>query len=495
MAAKQGTKRGSAVEKPILPNKLIAGVQTAMPASGKDPDAALFNQNASYFNKSIKDLRTPGSVTAKTRLLARVHGDTATAVAAMVRLANTELQLVAYDAKHQLSDVGTALVRSLMMRFDCLNDYTYGFDDRMTVAGVKEALLREIPVSGGCGVELVLDANYLPYRLLPVSCNSDKLKWKTGKGAIGKDVRKVVPYQTVAGSEVILDVPTFFYAALDQDPEQAYASPLLEPAVNTAPFHAEVLEDVRKVVRRSGHSRLMVKLLTEQLSKAAPPDVKADPAKYQDWLDQTRTQVEQQLENLSPESALVFFDTIEASYLNSEIGASADYSPLIESLDGILSTALRTPPSVLGKRMGGSQNVTSTESLLFIKTAEGLHAPVESVMSRALTLAVRMFGFDGYVKARFSPINLRPSEELEAFRQMQQARVLEALSLGFLQDQEAAEMLGYGPRAPGAPPLSGTMFYGQKQQTEPPSPNADPARRALTTDAPKSGGGADNKQR
>jgi hypothetical protein len=139
--------------------------------------------------------------------------------------------------------------------------------------------------------------------------------------------------------------------------------------------------------------------------------------------------------------------------------------------------------------------VTSTESLLFIKTAAGLHAPVESVLSRALTLAVRLFGFDGYVKVRFSPINLRPSQELEAFRQMEQARILEALSLGFLTDQEAAEALGYGPRAPGAPPLSGTMFYGQKQQTEPPSPNADPARRALTTDAPKSGGGADNKQR
>jgi hypothetical protein len=344
-------------------------------------------------------------------------------------------------------------------------------------------------------MELVLDENRLPYRLIPVSCNTQYLKWQVGSVAVGSTANKTIPIQYVRGRKVLLDVPTFFYAALDQDPEQAYPSPLLEPAINTAPFHAEVVEDIRRVVRRSGHSRLIVELVTEQLKAAAPPDVKTDPAKYQVWLDEVRNSVKTEIENLSPESALVFFDTIKASYLNSEIGATADYGPLIETLDGILSTALRTPPSILGKRMGGSQNISSTESLLFIKTASGLHAPVESVMSRALTLAVRLFGFPGYVKARFQPINLRPSEELEAFRQMQQARILEALSLGFLTDQEAAEILGYGPRAAGAPPLSGTMFFGQKQGAEPPSPNADPARRALTTDAPTSSGGADNTQR
>jgi hypothetical protein len=241
---------------------------------------------------------------------------------------------------------------------------------------------------------------------------------------------------------------------------------------------------------------LRVALKLEEVMKLLPVDVRADPKKLQAALEEYRTQVERTLADLNPESALVFFDTVDADYLNSEIGARSDYTPLVDISDGVSSTALRTPASVLGKRMSaGSQNVASTESLLFIQTASSLQRPVEVVLSRAMTLAVRLCGFDGYVKARFSPVNLRPEEELEAFRQMRQARVLELLSLGFLTDQEAAEQLGTGMRAPGAPPLSGTMFYGGNETQEPPSPNSDPAKRALTGNAPRAAGGRDNTQR
>lgn len=495
MAGKKGINRGGKADTPILPSSLISGVVSQAPASGQDKGNLVLNRLESFFNKSLKDVRSAANTKSATRLLARVHGDTAAAVAAQVRLAHTPLKIVAYDAKHQLSDVGTALVRSIVARFDNLYDYNYGYDDRMTLDGVTETCLREVVMSGACALEMVLDDARLPYRLLPVSCNDSQLKWRVGKTKIGKDLNKIIPVQTLRGTEVELDVPTFFYASLDQDPEHAYSSSPLEPAVNTAPFHAEVFEDVRRVVRQTGHSRLHVKLLTEQLRAAAPADVKTDPEKLANWMDSVRTEVESQLESLSPETALVYFDTIQADVLASKIGHTADYTPLIETLDGLLSTSLRTPPSVIGKRMGGSQNVSSTESLLFIKTASGLQPPVAAVLSRALTLAVRLFGFAGYVKVEFSTINLRPEEELEGFKSMAQARILEALSLGFLTDQEAAEILGYGPRAPGAPPLSGTMFYDAKPQDNS-TPNDNPIQKGVTGNrAPKSAGGKDNEGR
>ena len=92
------------------------------------------------------------------------------------------------------------------------------------------------------------------------------------------------------------------------------------------------------------------------------------------------------------------------------------------------------------------------------------------------------------------PDTSRRKEELEAFAQMKQARVLELLSLGFLTDQEAAEELGTGMMSPTAKPLSGTMFYNQSKAAMDPTALAnggDPARRALTGNnaTPKKSGG------
>ena len=134
----------------------------------------------------------------------------------------------------------------------------------------------------------------------------------------------------------------------------------------------------------------LVTLNTEQLVKSAPLDVRGDASKMQDWMESVRASLESQIAGLNPESGLVVFDTVKADYLNSEIGASADYGPFVDIVDGQTATALRTPPSILGKRMGGTQSVSSSESLLFLKHVEGIHKPVEAVFSRALTLAMRL---------------------------------------------------------------------------------------------------------
>jgi hypothetical protein len=471
---------------------LVSGIRSKTASSNTNADSAVGNPLTSYYNKSIANLRAVGKDLEALRILARTHGDVSAAVSATVRLANTALRMRVYDAEHQLNADGSNLLRSIIVRMTNAYDYTQGFDDRASLASAVETLLRSVPLTGACAMELVLDKQRLPYRLQPASVES--LRFKTSKASLGSTY-KVVPFQAGQNGDIDLDISTFFYAALDADPDSAYPYSPMEPGLNSAVYHSEVVEDIRRVIKRSGHSRLVVRLLTERLLKAAPIDVKSDPAKLSEWVEKTRQAVQTEIENLNPESALVFFDTIEAEYLNSEIGASADYKPFLETLDSLLATALKTPAAIVGKRTtGGSQNTSSTESLLFIKTAEGIRQPVETVLSRALTLAVRLYGFEGYVVCEFDPIDLRPDIELSAFKLMEQQLILEQLSLGFVTDDEAGELLHTGPRAPTAPKLSGTMFTVQ-QATEAPSPNSDPARTALTPSTPKAAGGKDNKNR
>lgn len=482
----------SKVQDPLVIKKLVSGVQTAGANSGKAANVNLTDTNTSYFNADFSQLRSAGKILPAIRTLARVHGDTSGAVAAKLRLSETPLKLRVYDVNHQLSPDGSNLLRSILVRMNTSSDYSVGYNNSQSLDLVAQSLLRSTDLTGGAALELVLDKTRLPLRLQPVSVETLQFKTSTVNEGSGF---KVIPFQRAkSGVMIELDVPTFFYASLDQETETYYPHSPIEPAINSAVFHEETVNDIRRVVKRSGHSRLIVTLLTEQLMKSCPIDIRADSTLLAQWVEDTRAQVQREVENLNPESALVLFDSIQANYLNSEIGASADYTGLMNTIDGILATALKTPASILGKQIGGSQNTASTESLLFIKTAEGLHKPVEQVLTRALTLALRLFGFEGYVQVTFESCNLRPEDELEAFKTMKQARILEQLSYGFISDDEAAELLGTGPRAPGAPALSGTMFLQNKAIT-PPNPNADPARRALTTDTPKNAGGKDNKQR
>jgi hypothetical protein len=479
----------------VLPKRSVVGVQTTDASTGKGRDASIPDSNIAVLNKSVADVRLQPSASAALRLLARVSGDTGMALASQVRLANTPLQVRVYDDQHQLSEEGSLLYKSLLNRLEYSVDYTQGYDERLGLKGLVDTLLYEVLYTGACALELVLDKARLPYKLQPVAPSS--VRWKTGTTATGPNNTKIVPYQQSQGETIELDIPTFFYQALDANPQTIYPTSPLEPALNAAIFQAETLEDIRRVVKRSGHSRLVMKIITEQLMKVAPLEVRNDPTELSKWVEQVRNDLAQEVEALDPQSALIVFDTIEANYLNSEIGASADYKPLIEIVDGTTATALRTPPSVLGKRFaGGSQNISSTESLLFIKQVEGLRTPVQAVLARALTLAMRLFGFAGYVQLGFAPIDLRPETELEAFKTMHQTRVLELLSYGFLTDQEAAEWLGTGMRAPDAPPLSGTMFLNKGGQVDPlgmdtqSSTTGDPGARGLTGNAPKRAGGA-----
>lgn len=477
--------------KPTI-KKLASGTQTAGFNSGTSADTALPDPNASFFNKDFSTLKSSGKTLQAIRTLARVHGDTAGAVAAKVRLANTKLRFTVKSSDHQLSPDGSNLLRSILVNMMLSPDYTMGYNNHQSLESLSNTLLRSTDIAGAAALELVLDKARLPYQLRPVSVET--LNFKTSKTKEGTGY-KVIPYQRPkTGDPIDLDFPTFFYESLDQETETPYPHSPLEPAVNASVFHQETVNDIRRVVKRSGHSRLVVTLVTEQLMKLCPVDIRSDSTKMTAWIEEMRQSVISEIEGLSPESALVFFDSLEATYLNSEIGASADYTGLMNLVDGVVATCLRTPASILGKKIGGSQNTASTESLLFIKTAQGLHNPPATVLSRALTLCVRLYGFDGYVECSYDPCNLRPEDELEAFKTMRQTRILEQLSLGFITDDEAAEMLGTGPRAPGAPKLSGTMFL-QSGSITPPNPNDDPARRALTTDTPKNAGGKDNKKR
>lgn len=489
MAAQKGltgSKRagGKLAADPVLPTKLAAKAksQTAASKTGKGQD--LTNNRAVYINQRVKTLRDQNKPAAALRELARVDGTVGSAIFNFVEIAHTGFKVWAFDAAtHQMSTEGTMVAQTVLARFDTVYDYTVGFSDKPAMAQAIEQMLLETVVGGGFGLEMVLDKTLMPDRL-QVS-NYDSLTWVSA----GEGLR--YPKQQGADGEVPLNIPTFFVGELHLSPAYAYATPMLEPAINDAFFHREFIEDMRRTVRRAGNPRISAKLISDKLMSVCPVEVKMSPEKLVAWLEARRKEVEDVLAGLEPEDALTYFDTVEIDAIK-VAGEKQDFVPLLNAISGLMATALKAPPSILGLRLDGSQSLSNTESMVFLKVANAIRRPVEGALSRALTLACRLFGANVYVKFVFDPIDLRPENEVEAFRVMRQTRILELLSLGLISDEEAFVDLGVDYAPPNYTPLSGTGFNqasakGSDGTSE--SLKTDPQGRALQGDSPKKAGG------
>ena len=507
----KGTKPApGAADAVVLPKKLVTGRETGTTGSGLGKGIFLLDPKQSFTLQSLSSkLRSAVDDSARIRILARVAPDGSNAVSAMIRTAKTKLTLTAYDPLGQVDPLGQQALSGLQQTLFGAVDYTEGFNPRQSLDGLVETLLREVPLTGATAAELVLDKNRMPSYVAAVSPST--LKWAASPAVLisavtSPDAYKPIPYQIVMGRYVYLDQPNFFYTSFDQDPTTPYAFSPLEPAIMATLLNEGVNDDVQRVVRQTGHSRLYARLMFEQLKAARPDNVRAAPPEEQEaWYESQRQAVDNVIKGLAPEDGITAYDYCDISYLNSEIGSGSDYAPLLETMDGRAASALKVPPAVLAKRMAaGSQNTSSTEALVFLLLAEALQAPVAALLSRLFTLSLRLLGVEGEVRAQFAKPSLRPDIELEAFRSMYQTNVLNLLSLGFYTDNEAAQLLGTGPLSPDATPLSGTRFMpstGGGQQantTEDPTTVNDPISRAVSgnkapTDTPQRAGKVGNK--
>jgi hypothetical protein len=470
----------------VMPRRLSTQASAETPAGAVQPGNSISTSTFSTLNQSVQSLRSQNRLSEAIRELTSFEGTASAAVFDFVEVANSGFQVAAYNtATGEYDPEGSRLVNSIVARMDSLNDYSKGFSDRLSIDSLIESCLLEVCTSGGLANELVLNKARLPERISVFAY--DSITWKSkGNG-------ERYPIQQGTSGEINLDLATIFVSESHRHANKAYARSMMEPAVNNSWYYQEFIEEMRRTVRRQGHGRMTVSIDAERVKAAATPETQADPAKLKTWMETVRTDVERVLGSLNPEDVFVSYDTAKAEMLKGE-GEKSDYVPLLQNLSGSLATSLKASPSIIGLRMEGSQSLSNTESLIFLKVAKALQRPVEANLSRILTLAVRLYGVESHVVFKFNPINLRPEDELEAFKIMKQDRILKLLSLGFYSDDEAAIELGCGFRQEGSEPLSGSMFMHQDKtdtgiDAEDASPNMDPQGRALQPDTPNKAGG------
>jgi hypothetical protein len=467
---------------------LAGKAKTQSVTAGYDKGQAVPRDDRSNPNVSIASLRGAQRAATMMRSLFESDASVSTAVTQFVSMASTDLAFHVFETgTNEVSEEGQKAIETVVSGFSTLWNYTAGFQDRLSLQQLKETLLLETILTGGCAGELILDTHRIPQKLNVIPY--DSLSWKSdGRG--GK-----YPYQTGSSGEIDLNLPNIFVAEAFKSADRLHALPVMVAGLKRLIAYESFTEDLARVVRQAGAPRLLVKLDHDRVRASASPSIQADPEKLAAYMSQVRVEMQDILSGLEPQDALVFFDLAEVSSIETT-GEKRDYAALLDQLSGLAASALKSNPSSLGLRMSaGSQNTSSTESLLSTKLATMFQKPVETVLSRAFTLALRLYGLDCYVQVRFNDIDLRPKAELSAHKTMQQAMVLELLSLGRITDVEAQSLLGLPSLPEDAPRLAGTGFYESRQLDTLPASGTNAVNNTIKTDQPTSGGGRDNEER
>lgn len=479
----KGSRYAATGAQVILPTRNLAGKARAKrPGSDLDKGDSISNTLKRFNLNAISNISSRTDVNEIIRLLCRENGMFSSAANSMAAISvGTGFRIAGYDATGAMSLEVMGLAYSIMDAFSTLHDYSKGYNDKPGMQALLSTLQTDVITTGGCGVELVLDKEFGAERLVPIGYST--VEWE----ADGQGGR----YPTQDGGDIQLNIPTVFVSEHNRNADEAYSTSLLRPGLSQVMNFEGFIEDMHRTLNRTGHSRLIATIIAEKIQKMATDDIKGDVKKMGELFDIVRQQVVDALAGLEPEDAVVTFDSVTYEVKDTG-GNKADYAPMIATLSNMLGASLKTPASVSGMRAEGGQGLSNAETLIYLQVTQGTRSPVEEVMSRALTLACRLQGIDGYVAFEFNPINLRPAIELEAYFGTRQKRVLELLSWGVINEAHACWELGIRPQGLNAV-LAGTRFYAKDASAE---PTVEPDRTtssgaALNPGTPAKSGGAD----
>lgn len=409
------------------------------------------------------------------RNLVHSSPELSSAVSSMLRVGIPEkYTVIARDLDGKIDAVGTALAHELLRRLTYMGNVDGSYGTQQTVQSLSEQLGLELLIEGAACLEVALDGARVPASLNPIAAATIKFYDENNS-------KRMV--QVIGGVEINLDLPTVVYTSLDQDLLEPYSASYLEAAVQPVFADFDFNNDTRRVLKRAVLPRLQATIDSEKVKKFTPPEILADSEKFSAYKATIVSTIENVVNGLNAEDALISFDTVDYSYIS---GDAKDPSAIIqkvqETINAKLASGAKTLPVILGH--GSSSNASSTEAVLFLKSANILRVKLNELYSRALTIALRIMGTDGYVEFAYEALDLRPARELEAYKAMEQSRILELLSLGMLSDEEACiQLTGNLPPA-GYKPLSGTMFRAGAQTVTNPSSNTSAISQSTTSDAP-----------
>lgn len=418
--------------------------------------------------------------------LFKTDPDVSASVFSYLTMANTDPLILVRDMDGQIDKEATKELHNAIKLLTVPTDYTLGFQLKKSLGQICEELRYMALLRGGISAELILNKTLAPSDIRVVDMSS--IVWYEKKPGLYK------PAQTITGgaggkNEISLDIPTFFVSFFRRDPTTIYSYSTFVSAINTISARQQVINDLYRIMQKTGYPRLDIKIVEEVLTKNAPANIKVDPVALREWMNARLNEVRSAFENVRADQAIVHYDSIEPSILNDKNpGMSVDISNVIETLNAQNQAGLKTMSTVIGRGTSGV-NTSSVEARIAAMNADELNQPVAEILTNMFSYILHSTGYQGFAEVSFAKAELRPDLELETMRALKGPRLRQDLSDGLITDLEYHLQM-YGRLPPdGSPELSGTGFMTPAPTTGPDaskaSPNGDSLGRALSTPGAK----------
>lgn len=408
--------------------------------------------------------------------------DASAAVNAYLTTADTKPVMYVKDINDMIDREGQKTLNAILDTLTTRYDYnTVGFQYKPTLRAMAEELRYMLLLRGMLVAEAIVSKEgiFEAIRLIdPIS-----LQW------FEKTNGRLTPEQIPSGggNNISLDVVSVFVSYYRQDPTKAYSNSPFVSAINTIAARQRIINDLYRIMVITGYPRLDIMVLEDVVVKNAPLDIKGDPVKLTQYINNTIASITNTLSGLRSDQAFVHTDSIRADTVNSQSsGMTLDIQPIIKTLNAQNQAGLRVMATTLGRGEAGV-NTASVEALLFAKNAEALNQPIAELWQQIFTFILRLTGSTSRVVVRFEPVEMRPQTELWAQKVLQQSFLQKELSLGSITDDDYhLELFGH-IRPDSAPILSGTGFM-EKSVVDAGgiSPNADSTGRSVSSAADKS---------
>lgn len=415
--------------------------------------------------------------------LFKYDSDVSATLHAYLTVANTVPRFYVYNAQNELDQAGQQQLDSLLGAFTRRNDYSTGFLFTDSLRQVAEDLRYMVMLRGQVACEMVFNKQLLPSEIRNV--DPVTLEWFEATPGIYK------PQQRPPGSNqpIVLDIPNFFVKNYRQNPTEIYAESMFVSSINTVAARQQVINDLYRIMQKTGYPRIDVSVAEEVLRKNVPASIVTDEKAVTQWVNARVQEIAAQVSDLRPDAAFVHVDAVEASILN-EGGPSKsmDVESIIKVLNAQNQASLKTVATLIGRGESGV-NTGTVEARIFSMAADSLNGPIADLFSDMFTLAMRLLGYEGYVTCIFDKAEMRPESELEPQYTMRQQRLLQDLSYGLITDNEYHIEMHGRPKPASAPDLQGTGFMNPVAtgiDASKASPNSDPLGRSLTSPDSKS---------
>ena len=462
-------KSASVKDAPVAPPK--AALPTTPQSSSPTFNPALTNTilTAPTYRDHLADIydtRQNANAMDLVRSLVQNDPDASASLNAYLTVADTPVMFLAKDLQNNLDKKSQKLVNQLVNTMSQRYDYTTGFELPHDWGTIAEQNRYMILLRGALADELISDDNGFPLlrRIDPKS-----FQW------FEKISGMPYPRQVqLNGNFLELDKPSIFYTYYRQDPTSLYPMSPFVSAINTIAARQQVINDLYRIMQVTGYPRMDITVMEDVIRKNAPPAIQNDPDKMTVYVSNQINAIRSAVTNLRPDQAFVHTNAMEAGMMNDGKPAMAlDIRPVIEVLNGQNQAGLRAMSTILGRGESGV-NTASVEARLFALMAQQLNNCIARHWSQILTFALRMAGSLAWVDVQFRPVEMRSALELEPQLTLKQDRMLYALSLGVITDDEYhLEMYGRLP-PDGAPLLSGTGFFDAKKASDPSAVSGNP---------------------